>query len=127
MKVIMTMKMLMMNVRIMMMDVRMMIVKNAMRSVRTEEVYNKECEQGNDEEIIENVATSCTCVESESDCEGDTSVSVQDSSMESSGEGMQLHFIDCIVLDDEKSDALIGVLCLEAGLQALHLRFPHLR
>ena len=59
-----------------------------------EEVYDKECEQGNDEEIIENDATSCTCVESESDCEGDTSVSVQDSSMESSGEGMQLHFID---------------------------------
>ena len=55
------------------------------------------------------------------------SVSVQDSSMASSGERMQLHFIGCIVLDDEKSDALIVVSCLEAGLQALHHRFPHLR
>ena len=43
-------------------------------------------------------------MEFESDCEGDTGVSVKDNSMESSGEGMQLHFIDCIVLDDEKSE-----------------------
>ena len=47
--------------------------------------------------------------------------------MESSGEDSQLHFVDCIVLDDEKSDALIVVSCLEAGLQALRHRFPHLR
>ena len=60
-------------------------------------------------------------MEFESDCEGDTSVSVQDSSMASSGERMHLHFIGCIVLDDEKSGAL------EAGLEALHHRFPHLR
>ena len=54
-------------------------------------------------------------------------VCVQDSSMESNGEGMQLHFIVCIILDDEKSDALIVESCLEAGLQALHHHFPHLR
>ena len=53
-------------------------------------------------------------------------VCVQDSSMESSGVGMQLLFIDCIILD-EKSDALIVVSRLEAERQALHHRFPHLR
>ena len=36
--------------------------------------------------------------------------------------------IDCIVLaDDERSDALIVVSCLKAGLRALHHCFPHLR
>ena len=89
-----------------------------------DEVCVKDCEQGNDEKMTENEAT---CLESETDGEGETNVSVQDSSMESNGEEMQLHFIDCIVLDDEKSDALIVVSCLEAGLQALHHRFPHLR
>ena len=54
-------------------------------------MYVKDYEQGNDEKMIENDAT---CVESESDCEGETNVSVQNSSMESNGEGMQLHFID---------------------------------
>ena len=32
---------------------------------------------------------------------------------------MQLHFIDCIVLDDEKSDALIVISCLEAAPPSL--------
>ena len=46
------------------------------------EVNVKDCEQGNDEEMTENDAT---CVESEFDCEGETNVSVQDSSMEING------------------------------------------
>ena len=38
-----------------------------------------------------------------------------------------LHFVDCIVQDDEKSDSFIALSCLEAGLHALHRRFPHLK
>ena len=37
-----------------------------------------------------------------------------------------LHFVDCIVQDDEKSDSF-ALSCLEAGLHALHRRFPHLK
>ena len=40
-----------------------------------EEVYDKDCEEG-DDETIENDATTSTSMEFESDCEGDTSVSV---------------------------------------------------
>ena len=38
-----------------------------------------------------------------------------------------LHFVDCIVQDDEKSDSFVALSCLEAGLHALHRRFPHLK
>ena len=38
-----------------------------------------------------------------------------------------LHFVDCIVQDDEKSDSFVALSCLEAGLHALHQHFPHLK
>eukprot|EP00731_Ephydatia_muelleri_P017573 Em0010g671a len=38
-----------------------------------------------------------------------------------------LHFVDCIVQDDVKSDSFVALSCLEAGLHALHRRFPHLK
>ena len=38
-----------------------------------------------------------------------------------------LHFVDCIVQDDEKSGSFVALSCLEAGLHALHRRFPHLK
>ena len=38
-----------------------------------------------------------------------------------------LHFVDCVVQDDEKSDSFVALSCLEAGLHALHWRFPHLK
>ena len=31
-----------------------------------------------------------------------------------------LHFVDCIVQDDEKNDSFVALSCLEAGLHALH-------
>ena len=37
-----------------------------------------------------------------------------------------LHFVDCIV-QDEKSNSFVALSCLEAGLHALHRRFPHLK
>ena len=37
------------------------------------------------------------------------------------------HFVDCIVHGDEKSDLFVALSCLEAGLHALHRRFPHLK
>ena len=40
------------------------------------------------------------------------------------GTGSLLHFIDIIVQDDDKSDSFVVLSCLEAGLNALHLRFP---
>eukprot|EP00731_Ephydatia_muelleri_P035197 Em0104g3a len=38
-----------------------------------------------------------------------------------------LHFVDCIVQDDEKSNSFVALSCLEAGLHALHRRFSHLK
>ena len=38
-----------------------------------------------------------------------------------------LHFVDCIVQDDEKSDCFVTLSCLEAWFHALHRRFPHLK
>ena len=38
-----------------------------------------------------------------------------------------LHFVDCIVQDDEKSDSFVALSCLEAGLHAQHRCFPHLK
>ena len=58
-------------------------------------------------------------MESKSNQESNTGVSVQDSSMERR-EGMHLHFINCIVLNDKKSDALIFVSCIALRLDAKH-------
>ena len=54
--------------------------------------------------------------------------SLEDGSCIETGEkSMHLHFVDCIVLDDEKSDAFIAISCIEAGLRAIRHHYPHLK
>ena len=38
---------------------------------------------------------------------------------------VDLHFIDCVVQDEQKADGNIVLSCLEAALHALRQRFPH--
>ena len=38
---------------------------------------------------------------------------------------VDLHFIDCVVLDEQKADGNIVLSCLEAALHALRQQFPH--
>ena len=40
-------------------------------------------------------------------------------------EKVNLHFIDCVVQDEQKADGNVVLSCLEAGLHALRQRFPH--
>ena len=40
-------------------------------------------------------------------------------------EKVALHFIDCIVQDEQKADATVVLTCLEAAMHALRRRFPH--
>ena len=42
-----------------------------------------------------------------------------DSCIETGEKSMCLHCVDCIVLDDEKSDAFIVLSCIEVGLRAI--------
>ena len=54
--------------------------------------------------------------------------SLEDGSCIETGEkSMHLHFVDCIVLDDEESDAFIAISCIEAGLRAIRHHYPHLK
>ena len=54
--------------------------------------------------------------------------SLEDGScIESDEKSMHLHFVDCIVLDDEKSDAFIAISCIEARLSAIRHHYPHLK
>ena len=54
--------------------------------------------------------------------------SLEDGScIKSDEKSMRLHFVDCIVLDDEKSDAFIAISCIEAGLSAIRHHYPHLK
>ena len=58
--------------------------------------------------------------------ENDTSL--EDGSCIETGEkSICLHFVDCIVLDDEKSDAFIAISCIEAGLRAIRHHYPNLK
>ena len=38
---------------------------------------------------------------------------------------VDLYFIDCVVLDEQKADGNIVLSCLEAALHALRQQFPH--
>ena len=71
--------------------------------------FEAECDEECSEEMCEMNAA-----------ENDTSL--EDGSCIETGEkSMHLHFVDCIVLDDEKSDAFIAISCIEAGLK--HVSF----
>lgn len=85
-----------------------------------------ECEEGEREEGECNVDE---CEEGECE-EGEHEESEHEDSECEEGEQQKegapdLHFFDCIVQNEQKADANIVLCCLEAALQALKQKFPH--
>ena len=63
--------------------------------------------------------------------EGDEEVDDEEEGEEEEGDDLQtkkvvLHFIDCIIQDEQKADANVVLSCLEAAMHALRHRFPYL-
>ena len=79
-----------------------------------EEVEDDEEEVEDDEEEVE---------DDEEEVEENEEV-VEDNDLQT--KKVALHFIDCIIQDEQKADANVVLSCLEAAMHAIRRRFPYL-
>ena len=68
-----------------------------------------------------------TCMMEEGkDCQAEGEVGDMEEDGDLGSDMVALHFIDCIVQDEQKADANVVLSCLEAAMHALKHRFPYL-
>ena len=86
-----------------------------------EEEGDMESEEDTGEQEREDAMT-----EEGKDCQAEGEVGDMEEDGDLGSDNVALHFIDCIVQDEQKADANVVLSCLEAAMHALKHRFPYL-
>eukprot|EP00731_Ephydatia_muelleri_P017290 Em0010g388a len=86
-----------------------------------EEEGDMESEEDSGEQEREDAMT-----EEGKDCQAEGEVGDMEEDGDLGSDNVALHFIDCIVQDEQKADANVVLSCLEAAMHALKHRFPYL-
>ena len=86
----------------------------------------EEGDMESEEDTGEQEREDATCMMEGKDCQAEGEVGDMEEDGDLGSDMVALHFIDCIVQDEQKADANVVLSCLEAAMHALKHRFPYL-